>query len=74
MFATHAKPRAMSLPALEAPQPSRDSRPSPVRRLSGCVEITGLGEGGLSLARLDRGKYLAVVTILLFATLLHTLP
>ncbi|WP_164721662.1 hypothetical protein [Silicimonas algicola] len=45
-----------------------------MRRLSGCVEITGLGEGGLSLARLDRGKYLAVVTILLFATLLHTLP
>jgi len=74
MFATHAKPRALSLPALEAPQPSRDRRPHAMTHLSGCVEVTGYGEGGLSLARLERGKYLAVVTIFLLATLLHTLP
>ena len=74
MFATDRQSRALSLPALEAPQPSRGHRPNAMRSLSGCIEITGLGEGGLSLARLDRGKYLAVVTILLLATLLQTLP
>ena len=74
MFATHAKPRAISLPALEAPQRTRSGRPDAIRALSGCVEVTGFGEGCLSLARLNRGKYLAVVTIFLLATLLHTLP
>ena len=74
MFATHAKPRAVGLPALEAAQPSRDCRSDALRHLSGCVEVTGFGEGGLSLARLTRGKYLAVVAILLLATLLQTHP
>jgi hypothetical protein len=74
MFATHATSRALSLPTLEIPQPGRTGRPDAMRQLSGCVEITGYGEGCLSLARLERGKYLAVVTIFLLATLLHTLP
>ncbi|AZQ67109.1 hypothetical protein EF888_08155 [Silicimonas algicola] len=74
MFATHAKPRAVSLPALEAPQLRRTDRSDAMRQLSGCVEITGYGEGGLSLARLNRSKYLAIVTIFLLATVLQTLP
>ncbi|WP_164721715.1 hypothetical protein [Silicimonas algicola] len=43
-----------------------------MRQLSGCVAITGYGEGGLSLARLNRSKYLAIVSIFVLATLLHT--
>ncbi len=74
MFATDNMSRALSLPALEAPQRSRDRRPKAMMSLSACVDVTGLGEGGLSLARLDRGKYLAVVTIFLLTTLLHTFP
>ncbi|PWK53581.1 hypothetical protein C8D95_113106 [Silicimonas algicola] len=72
MFATHAKSRALSLPALEVPQPARTGRSDAMRQLSGCVAITGYGEGGLSLARLNRSKYLAIVSIFVLATLLHT--
>ncbi len=74
MFATHVKSRALSLPTLEAPRPTRSGRASVMISLAEHVEVTGFGEGGLSLARPNRGKYLAVVTIFMLATVLHTLP
>lgn len=39
-----------------------------VTRLSlGPIDITGLGEGGLGLARMSRAKYFALVLILVLA-------
>jgi len=59
MYSVRVNSRASYLPGLEEPPEDQVK----TRLTFGWIEITGLGEGGLSLARMSRGKYFALILI-----------
>jgi hypothetical protein len=61
--------RATSLPGLEESDPGGFEQRDTSRLKTNWIEITGIGEGYLSLARLSRAKYLALLVIGLLTAL-----
>lgn len=66
MYSVREKSKASYLPELEEPSVARVT----TRLTAGSVEITGFRDGGLSLARLTRAKYVAIVLIGVLAAML----
>lgn len=71
MPGTRAKSKAMFLPDLEIPVPSRQDSRNVSGRAGRWIEITGIGERCLNLARLDRTKYLALLVIMTLGAVLR---
>lgn len=64
----------MDLPALEKPDPARFEERRAARFTAYWLEIARNGAGYLGLARLDRPKYLALLTIGILAALPYSHP
>ena len=70
MLGARIRSKAAFLPEIETPRRNNVKEKHSVLSPSRCIEITGFGEGCLSLARLSRGKYLALLAIGVLAALL----
>ena len=66
MYSARENSKADYLPKLEKPTEEQVT----TRLALGWVEITGLGEGGVNVARMSRAKYLALVLIGVLAAML----
>lgn len=66
MYSARVNSKACYLPELEEPTADQAA----TRLTLGWIEITGFGEGGVSLARMSRGKYFALVLIGVLAAML----
>ena len=63
MFDAPSSSKAPTLPELEAPTFGECNGQYWLTGTPRCIEITGVGEGSLSLARLSRGKYVALIVV-----------